>query len=190
MPLSNPAKIALGVLAGGATVALAGIGIAHARKPNQPKKSKKKRDDDAPKMPRGDGSAPTTGDVVEVAFERLQDDSEFADGFPITVGTRYVVRLPADVQGEIEAGRRIAEVTVAKVVNGELNLSKRFGGLPESFDLVHNDLRVAFDLETKLVSLTATRAGLYAVGVRDGDESEVFDDMLLLATSPAPSGAA
>ena len=173
MPLSTAAKVAIGVTVGAVTLG-GGVAIARARK--KP----------GPKMKRGDGALPADADrkVVQIDFDTLYESSEYADGYPIDVGTRYELAFPKDAAAEFTAGRRIGSVKIAKVVNGEAQLDKAWAIDTDSFQARHNDLTVGFDLGSKTLSVTADRAGLYVVALLDREGVEVLDDMLFFATAP------
>ncbi|MCR9162869.1 MAG: hypothetical protein ACE37F_14215 [Nannocystaceae bacterium] len=171
MPLSTPAKIGLGILAGGTAAAGLVAGVAHARK----KKSMG--------MKRDGGSAPGDQPVVELDLAQISLDMLDA-GYPIDVGTQYEIVLPLDVAAEFDAGRRFGQVTAAKIVDGEPSLTKTWKIEEDSFRVDHNGFSVGFDLERKRLLASADRAGFYAFAMRDRDGTEILDDLAFFATRP------
>lgn len=171
MPLSTPAKIGLGILAGGTAAAGLVAGVAHARK----KKSMG--------MKRDGGSTPGDRPVVELDLAQISLDMLDA-GYPIDVGTQYEIVLPLDVAAEFDAGRRFGQVTAAKIVDGEPSLTKTWEIEEDSFRVDHNGFSVGFDLERKRLLASADRAGFYAFAMRDRDGTEILDDLAFFATRP------
>lgn len=175
--LSTPAKIGIGALA---TVTVGGIGYGIARAAKGRKKEKPKG------MRRDDGKRPAASDrkVVAVSFDEVYDASEVqGTGFPVEVGTRYEIAMPKDVADEFTAGRRIADVIVAKVINGKPELGKEFTVSADTFSVRHQDLTVSFDFPARTLGVTIDRAGLYVVALVDRDGREIVDEMVFLATA-------
>lgn len=178
MPLSTPAKIGLGILAGGTAAAGLGFGIAHARKKK------------AMGMKREGGSASGDRSVVELSFDQVHLELRDA-GYPIEVGTRYEIPLPIEVAAEFDAGRRFGQIVVFKFVGGEPSLSKTWEIDEDSFQVDHNGFTVGFDFERKRLLVSAGRAGFYGFAMLDRTaktdstgSSEILDELLFFATRP------
>lgn len=179
MPMSTPAKVTIGVLAGAATLTGVGVAVARARS------STPKGGASGGGMRRDDGTRPADRAVVQLEEDALFDIAPGEMGFPISVGDRNDIVLSKDLLAELAAGRRIEEVKVAKVVGGEAIESKTWSVSTDSFDLRHGDVAVEFDASAGRLSFIADRAGVYVLLLRDQEGDEIADDFAFLATSKA-----
>ncbi|MGH1343799.1 MAG: hypothetical protein ACRBN8_19740 [Nannocystales bacterium] len=187
MPLSTPAKVTIGVLAGVATITGV-VAVARARDKDDEDTSKSKgAKPEGGGMRRDDGTRPANSErpVVELDMDALVQVTESEMGFPVSVGDRNEIPFPKDTIAEFAAGRRIETVVLGKVVAGEFTQSKTWSLVTPSFEVSHNDATAAFDAAAVRLSFTADRAGIYFLGLKDQDGAEIADGFLFSATSKA-----
>lgn len=178
MSLSTPAKIGLTLLG---TATLIGVGVAISRTGDKP--------DDAgasgTKAP--DSSAPKVAEeVLDIGrlFSEMGDRVEQAEGVQIVVGTRYLLPFAQAEAAQIRSGaRRIASFAASRVENMEAAAPQRWEISTPTFEVELDGFTVGFRGDTQTLYVQASRAGQYAIAMRDQDGVEFYDDLLFRADS-------
>lgn len=204
MPLSTPAKIGLTLLG---TATLIGVGVALSRTGDKPAADGTPGNGGTSKVP--DASAPKVQEVVldlQALFDPMGDRVEQADkenGIPLVLGTRYLLPFTQGEAAQIRSGARwIAELGVGRIENTKApspqespttlkGTSSAWEISTPTFEVEVDGFTVGFRAGTQTLYVQASRAGLYAVAMRDQDGVEFYDDLLFRAvTGGLPRGNA